>query len=258
MKYIYQRDVDSIYHKFTKEQQVDLHAQIKNGNEDARRKVIHSCLPLVIDISKKFRFNNKHIELDDFIQEGNIALIRAVDNWDVVKGNITTVATWYVRNAFIDMINDARYSIKTAVSFTRRAAEDLRKINNVESSDPKKISEETNLSEKRVEKLLSCSPRGQMRVSTDNINHDHFFDDDEELDERPCMADLVGLVNNSLPENQKTIFSCWAGISKKKMGIKEIANYLGMTPQYVYDNLKAAQRTLKRIAKENNECPSSM
>jgi DNA-directed RNA polymerase specialized sigma subunit len=156
------------------------------------------------------------------------------------------------------MINDARYSIKTAVSFTRRAAEDLRKINNVESSDPKKISEETNLSEKRVKKLLSCSPRGQMRVSTDNINHDHFFDDDEELDERPCMADLVGLVNNSLPENQKTIFSCWAGISKKKMGIKEIANYLGMTPQYVYDNLKAAQRTLKRIAKENNECPSSM
>jgi RNA polymerase sigma factor (sigma-70 family) len=258
MKYIYQRDVDSVYHKFTKDQQVGLHAQIQNGDDGARSRVIHSCLPLVIAIAKKFRFNNKHIELEDFIQEGNIALIRAVDNWDVAKGNITTVATWYIRNSFIDMINDARYSIKTAVSFTRRAAEDLRKINNVESSDPKKISAETNLSEKRVRKLLSCSPRGQMRISTDNIKHDHFFDDDDEPDERPCMADLVGLVNNSLPENQKTIFSCWAGISKKKMGVKEIADYLGMTPQYVYDNLKAAQRTLKRIAREGSECPSSM
>ena len=259
MKYIYQRDVDSIYHKFTKEQQVGLHAQIKNGDDDARRKVIHSCLPLVIDISKKFRFNNKHIELEDFIQEGNIALIRAVDNWDVAKGNITTVATWYIRNSFIDMINDARYSIKTAVSFTRRAAEDLRKIKNVDSSDVQKISEETSLSEKRIKKLLSCAPRGQMRVSTDNINNDdQFFDDDEELDERPCIADLASLVNSSLPENQKTIFSHWAGISKKKMGVKEIANYLGMTPQYVYDNLKAAQRTLKRIVREGKECPSSM
>jgi RNA polymerase sigma factor (sigma-70 family) len=259
MKYIYQRDVDSVYRKFTKKQQVDLHAQIKNGDDGARSRVIHSCLPLVIDIAKKFRFNNKHIELEDFIQEGNIALIRAVDNWDVAKGNITTVATWYIRNSFIDMINDARYSIKTAVSFTRRAAEDLRKINNVDSSDITTISEETSLSEKRIKKLLSCAPRGQMRVSTDNINSDdQFFDDDEALDERPCIADLASLVDRSLPENQKTIFSHWAGISKKKMGIKEIANYLGMTPQYVYDNLKAAQRTLKRIARERNECPSSM
>ena len=258
MKYIYQRDVDSVYRKFTKEQQVDLHAQIKNGDDGARSRVIHSCLPLVIDIAKKFRFNNKHIELDDFIQEGNIALIRAVDNWDVTKGNITTVATWYVRNSFIDMINDARYSIKTAVSFTRRAAEDLRKINNVDSSDIQKISEETTLSEKRIKKLLSCSPRGQMRVSTDNINHDHFFSDSEdEPVAKPCMADLVLLVDSSLPENQKTIFSYWAGISQKKMGVKEIANYLGMTPQYVYDNLKAAQRTLKRTVREGRECPSS-
>jgi len=257
MKYIYQRDVDSIYRKFTKEQQEGLHAQIQNGDDNARGKVIYSCLPLVIDIAKKFRFNNKHIELEDFIQEGNIALIRAVDNWDVAKGNITTVATWYIRNSFIDMINDARYSIRTAVSFTRRAAEDLRKINNVDSSDIQKISEETTLSEKRIKKLLSCSPRGQRRVSTDNINHDQFFDDEDELEARPCMADLVLLVDNSLPENQKTIFSYWAGISQKKMGVKEIASYLGMTPQYVYDNLKAAQRTLKRTVREGRECPSS-
>jgi|7_EtaG_2_1085326.scaffolds.fasta_scaffold00190_13 RNA polymerase sigma factor (sigma-70 family) len=258
MKYIYQRDVDSVYNKFTKEQQIGLHAQIKNGDDDARMTVIHSCLPLVIDIAKKFRFNNKHIELEDFIQEGNIALIRAVDNWDVAKGNITTVATWYIRNSFIDMINDARYSIKTAVSFTRRAAEDLRKIKNVDSSNPQYISEETGLAEKRVRKLLSCCPRGQTRVSTDNINSDDFFNEDDEPEERPCLADLVAIVDTSLPDNQRTIFSFWAGISKKKMGIKEIANYLGMTPQYVYDNLKAAQRTLKRIARENKKCQSSM
>ena len=83
-------------------------------------------------------------------------------------------------------------------------------------------------------------------------------DEEEDVEYRPCIADLASLVESSLVDNQKTIFSCWAGISKKKMGVKEIANYLGMTPQYVYDNLKAAQRTLKRIARENNECPSSM
>ena len=258
MKYAYQKDVDTLYQKLTKDQQIELHSEIQNGNTEARGKVIHSCLPLVIDIAKKFRFNNKHIELEDFIQEGNIALIRAVDNWDVAKATITTVATWYIRNALIDMINDARYSIKSAVSFTRRAAEDLRKINRSESSDISEIAVETKLSEKRVKKLLSCSPRGQMRISTENINSDDFFSEEDEAEKKPCIADLVSLVESHLPTNQKTIFSCWAGISKKKMGIKEIANYLSVTPQYVYDNLKAAQRTLKRIARENKRCQSSM
>lgn len=258
MKYAYQKDVDTIYRKLTKDEQRELHLQIESGNEEARQRVIHSCLPLVIDIAKKFRFNNKHIELEDFIQEGNIALIRAVDNWDVNKGNITTVATWYIRNALIDMINDARYSIRTAVSLTRRAAEDLRKIKNIESADVEEISTQTKLSEKRVRKLLSCVPRGQMRISTDNVNSDDFFNDEEEVFTKPCIADLVSLVDQSLPENQKTIFSFWSGISKKKMGIKEIAKYLRVTPQYVYDNLKAAQRTLKRIARENKQCQNSM
>jgi len=258
MKYAYQKDVDTIYQKLTKDEQLELHSHIQQGDQQARGKVIHSCLPLVIDIAKKFRFNNKHIELEDFIQEGNIALIRAVDNWDVSKATITTVATWYIRNALIDMINDARYSIKNPVSFTRRAAEDLRKINRVESSDIAEIATETKLSEKRVKKLLSCSPRGQMRVSTDNINSDDFFADEEEMEKKPCIADLVSLIENHLPSNQKTIFSFWAGISKKKMGVKEIAKYLRVTPQYVYDNLKAAQRTLKRIARENKPCQNSM
>ena len=256
MKHAYQNDVENLYQTLTKPEQKELHDKIKRGDTNARDRVIHSCLPLVIDIAKKFRFNNKHIDLEDFIQEGNIALIRAVDNWDVAKGNITTVATWYIRNSLIDMINDARYSIKTPVSFTRRAAEDLRKINNVESSDIGEISIATKLSEKRVKKLLSCAPRSQSRVSTQNINS-HTIDEEGES-QRPCIADLTSLVEDNLLDNQKEIFSSWAGLHKKKMGIKEIANYMGMSPQYVYDNLKAAQRTLKRVAKESKICQSSM
>ena len=57
MKYAYQQDVDTLYQKLTKEQQIELHSEIQQGNGDARGKVIHSCLPLVIDIAKKFRFN---------------------------------------------------------------------------------------------------------------------------------------------------------------------------------------------------------
>ena len=187
-----------------------------------------------------------------------MALIRAVDNWDFAKGTITTVATWYIRNAFIDMINDARYTIRTPVTFTRRAAEDLRKINNVNSSDVSKIAKETKLTEKRIKKLLSVAPRHQSRVSTQSIKPDDFSDNEDMSDQKPCVADLIELVDTVLEGDQKTIFGRWAGLKNKKMGVKDIADYLGRTQQYVYDNLKAAQRLLKQSAKESKKCQNSM
>ena len=102
MTNLYQKDLTAKHKQLTRAEQQILFSKIQTGNMDARDEVIESCLPLVIDIAKKFRYNNKHIDLDDMIQEGNIALMKAVDRWDISKGSITTVATWYVRNALIE------------------------------------------------------------------------------------------------------------------------------------------------------------
>ena len=250
MKYAYQEDVKAIHAPLSKEEQEELYLQMKDGDEEARERVIFSCLPLVINQAKKFRFNNKHIDLEDFIQEGNIALLKAVDNWDISKGRITTIATWYIRNALIDMINDASYMIKNPYSFSRRAAEELRRIKNVDSTDVSVIAEETNLSEKRVRKLTKVSPATQSRVGTQNINNEKFYTESEEVQLKPCFGDLIDLVNSTLSGDQKNIFCLWAGIDDKKKGVKEISNSLNKTPKYVYDKIKSAQRILKKAAKE--------
>jgi len=248
MKYAYQEEVKKIYKRLSKEEQRGLYTEMQSGNEEARDEIIHSCLPLVIDVAKKFRYNNRHIDLEDFIQEGNIALIKAVDNWQIEKGNITTVATWYIRNSFIDMINDAKYSIKTPYSMSRRASEELRKIRAVDSSDIAEISEKTNLKEKKVKKLLSIAPRHQTRMNPANVDTSEFWSEDSVDEQPPCLADLLSLIDDHLTGDTKKIFSAWAGIKCKKMGVKNISESFGMSPQYVYDNIKSAQRTLKRAA----------
>ena len=154
MTKIYKKDITRKHKLLTNQEQVDLYKKMKEGDEEAKETLIYSCLPLVIDIANKFRINNKHIDLEDMIQEGNIALMNAVDKWDVNKANITTVATWYVRNTLVDMITDAKYNIKQPYSLSRRAAEELRRIKNVNSSDIEHISEQTGLTPKRIKKLL--------------------------------------------------------------------------------------------------------
>lgn len=249
MTNIYKQDLNRLYKPLSVPQQLVMHGKMRDGDAQAREDIISSCLPLVIDLAKKFRYNNKHIDLDDMIQEGNIALMKAVDSWDVKKGNLTTVVTWCVRRALIDLITDAKYNVKYAYSLSRRAALELRKVKRVESNDLQVISEETGLSIKRIKKLLSIAPNGSRRVSYGKQQVRHLTVEEEEDTKRVCMGDLIDLINKNLEGDQKTIFCLWAGVETKKIGPKEIARSLGKTEKDVYDTIYGAKRILSRAAK---------
>tara|TARA_R110002020_G_C16162271_1_gene763471 strand:+ start:53 stop:808 length:756 start_codon:yes stop_codon:yes gene_type:complete len=250
MTNIYKQDLNRLYKPLSVPQQLVMHGKMRDGDTQAREDIINSCLPLVIDVAKKFRYNNKHIDLDDMIQEGNIALMKAVDSWDIKKGNLTTVVTWCVRRALIDLITDAKYSLKYAYSLSRRAALELRKIKRMESSSLQEISEETGLNIKRIKKLLSISPKGSRRVSYNkNYKDQQLVVEEEEDTSRVCMGDLIDLINKNLEGDQKTIFCLWAGVESKKVGPKEIARCLDKTEKYVYDTIYGAKRILSRAAK---------
>ena len=116
MKSMYQDDVRKCYNPLSPSEQLVMYSKLRSGDIQAREDIICSCLPLVMDLARKFRYNNKHIDLDDMIQEGNMAIMKAIDNWDIKKGNLTTLVTWCVRSALVDLINDAKYNIKHSLS----------------------------------------------------------------------------------------------------------------------------------------------
>jgi len=255
MTNIYKQDVSRFYQPLSSTEQLVMYGKMKDGHADAREAIINSCLPLVID-------------LEDMIQEGNIALMKAVDNWDIKKGNLTTVATWCIRSALIDLITDARYNVKHAYNLSRRAAIELRKVKRSSFTEVEDIANDIGLTNKRVRKLLSISPAGTGRVPYDcegwvpeitkgrgsrrRQQADSFSQlivEDEPTSHKPCVGDLISLINTNLEGDQKTIFCLWAGVNSKKIGPKEIARSLGKTEKYVYDTIYGAKRILSRAAK---------
>ena len=173
----YNKDMTRLHSKISKKEQKVLWDKIQQGDKDARNQVIYSCLPMVVDIAKKFRLNNKHVDLEDFVQEGNIALMSAVDNWDVNRASITTVATWYIRNSLIDMIHDAKYKIKNPLSMSRRASEELSKIKRCVGDNVDDIASKTNLGEKRIKKLLTVDPK--KRLTPDDVDSLVFYEEEQ-------------------------------------------------------------------------------
>jgi RNA polymerase primary sigma factor len=95
-------------------EEVDLAKQFKNGNLEAKDKMIRSNLRLVISIAK--RYMNLGMPLLDLIEEGNIGLMKAVDKFNYRKGfRFSTYAAWWIKQSITRSIFDQSRTVRLPV-----------------------------------------------------------------------------------------------------------------------------------------------
>lgn len=99
----------------TENEEKDLVIRLRNGDEEAKRLLIRSCLRLVVAIAK--RFTNSNLELLDIIQEGNVGLTEAANDFITKEGyRFKSYADDAVRHQIIDAIR-AKPKLKTVSLF---------------------------------------------------------------------------------------------------------------------------------------------
>lgn len=85
-----------------------------NGDSEAREVLIVSNLRLVVKYA--FQYVGMGLSLLDLIQEGNIGLMKAIDEYDVDKGfKLSTYATWWIRQAIVRAISNTGRSIRLPI-----------------------------------------------------------------------------------------------------------------------------------------------
>ena len=92
----------------TPEAEMALAIKIKNGDEDARDKLIKANLRFVVSVAKQYQ--NQGLSLLDLINEGNVGLIRATQSFDVTRGfKFISYAVWWIRQSVTQaIINQSR------------------------------------------------------------------------------------------------------------------------------------------------------
>jgi RNA polymerase primary sigma factor len=89
----------------------ELSRRAREGDEEARKRLIEKNLRLVISIAKKYR--GRGVPFEDLIQEGNAGLIKAVERFDPSLGNrFSTYATWWIRQAVTRAIADHARTVR--------------------------------------------------------------------------------------------------------------------------------------------------
>ena len=86
------------YKVLTLEEEVELFERICDGDEQAKARIVESNQRFVYSLAKIYSKNED--EVLDYVNEGNIGLITAIDTFDVTKGmKFITYAVWYIRRS---------------------------------------------------------------------------------------------------------------------------------------------------------------
>lgn len=99
--------------ELTREGEVYLAQRIENGDEAARHEMIEANLHLVIAIAMKYK--NRGIDLEDLIQEGNLGLHRATQNFNHLLGfRFGTHAQWWIRQRISRLVKSNSSSVRVS------------------------------------------------------------------------------------------------------------------------------------------------
>lgn len=126
----------------TKEEENDLAAKAKAGDQAARQRIASANLRFVVNIAKKYRHSG--MDMTDLISEGNVGLMTAIDKFDPQKGyRFISYAVWWIRQSILKAI----YETKDAIRLPLNRMNELVKIKKAKKSLGNRKSEEEEITE---------------------------------------------------------------------------------------------------------------
>ena len=241
----YWRDIDQ-YELLSQDEEFALARRARNGDEQARQKLVTANLRFVVRIAREYV--GRGLSLMELISEGNMGLLKAVDRFDAERGfKFITYAVWWIRQAILKSLSQATKARRAPMS----RINDLRRI----ERDTRQLSQRLGRTP-TFEELVEHMSLSQLRArnALEEAHHDisldaPFYPDDEpgwesllavdeggaeEQLEESLLAELMQDCLQKLDERERRIICSYFGLEGyAPMTLEQIGRILGLTRERV-------------------------
>lgn len=236
------------------------------NSKDSREKIIKANLRFVILIAKKYE--RKTISIMDLIQEGNLGLQFAVENFDVSKNvRLETYAYYYIKKYILMYIMEKERKIKLPTGVREDIYRYKRVVNELYMELGRiptflEIASRMNLKEKQVKKIFFFLNDAE---SINSIVKETKNGDEKEVNSLLSSSDSVEdtifkeefkrqfyklLLESKLTKTEINVLINHYGLfNHKKLTLLELANINKVTHQAIYHAEKRALAKLRNSEK---------
>lgn len=247
----------------TPKEEIELARKIKKGDAVAKEKLIKANLRFVISVAKNYQ--NNGLDLSDLINEGNIGLIRAAEDFDETKGfKFISYAVWWIRQSIIQSIADNKRVVKIPsnknlqIGKFNRAISELTQVLGRYPTDLE-ISEYMEITEDNAKELGAINKEAaslNKKVGEDNDSatledfmENDIFDTPEDTLIHDSLLYDINRAFSFLSEKESSILRGIYGIGCEQKSKEILADEYSYTPERIRQISNEATRKIKRNKK---------
>ncbi len=239
----------SDYKNLSPKEEKELAKLAKEGNFEAKQKLIEANLKLVVTIAKKAIHMSK-IPMIDLIQEGNLGLMVAAEKFNYKLGyKFATYASWWIKQAMFKAISEQSYSMKIPVyiqetlsKFSKIKREMERENNSPVTTDD--VAKKMNISTDKIDtflnaysKTLSIESCLENRDGKDMCIADILEDEKASATEEvefEYLKNDINMVISTLKEREQEVVRMRYGLDDNvRYTLEEIGNIYGVTKECI-------------------------
>jgi RNA polymerase primary sigma factor len=240
---LYLKDIRKIK-VMTPEREKELAKLISSGvlTEKEKNKIykelVEGNLRFVITVAKQYQ--NQGLDFPDLINEGNLGLMKAIQNFDWSKNlRFISYAVWWVKQSILQSLNDNARTIRLPVN----VVQDLHRAKKAIESNGGKLEDKFQNLPSMIDLDMSINEDGDTLV--DVIRNDQADMPDEAFDTKDELKKQLISLLNVLDDREKTIVEDYYGLTGTPRTLEDIGGDFNLTKERVRQIKEKALRKLR-------------
>jgi RNA polymerase primary sigma factor len=216
---------------------------ITQREKDAiHKELLEGNLRFVITVAKQYQ--NQGLDFPDLIAEGNLGLMKAINNFDWSKNlRFISYAVWWVKQSILQSLNDNSRTIRLPVN----VVQDLHRAKKEVESNGAQLDDKFQRLPSMIDLDMNINEDGDTLI--DIIKNDQAEMPDEVFNSKDMLKSKILNLLDFLDEREKVIIEDYFGLTGTPRTLEDIGGDFNLTKERVR---QIKQKALRKIRNESD------